>query len=201
MPDYSKGKIYRLVCNVTGLEYIGHTTQPLSVRKGKHVVDFKRWKEGKQHYISSVKVMEHGDFDIFLIEDCPCDNVEQLRARERHWIESTEGRVNRYIPSRTKAEHSIQYRAENKERIAERKRAYFQENKECIYEKRRQLCLDNKERVAEYMRDYRQRNKERISQRRKAPVQCECGSVIQYCMIARHEQTKKHQEWLKSNSV
>ena len=33
MPDYSKGKIYKIVCNVTGLVYVGSTCEPTLARR------------------------------------------------------------------------------------------------------------------------------------------------------------------------
>mgnify|MGYP002785599104 CR=1 FL=1 len=130
MPDYSKGKIYRLVCNITGVEYIGHTVQPLSVRKAKHVNAYKRYTGGQHHYITSYKVMEHGDFDILLIEDYSCDNIEQLKARERYWIEKTSERVNKHIPCRTFAE----WQQVHKERLSDYQKQYRQDNKEHLSE-------------------------------------------------------------------
>ena len=45
MPDYSKGKIYRIVCNTTGKVYIGSTSQDyLSQRLRKHVEEYKKTK-------------------------------------------------------------------------------------------------------------------------------------------------------------
>eukprot|EP00952_Eustigmatos_sp_NYUAD-ZCMA_P009908 40808-Eustigmatos_ZCMA.PRE.1 len=55
-------------------------------------------------YVTSYKVIESGDYDIVLIEDFPCDNKEQLHARERHYIETLEC-VNKVIPNRTSAEY------------------------------------------------------------------------------------------------
>jgi hypothetical protein len=66
MPDYQKSKIYRLVCNITGKQYIGSTVSTLSKRKGQHKDKFKSWKEGKYHYVSSFEVIENNDFDIVL---------------------------------------------------------------------------------------------------------------------------------------
>ena len=42
MIDYSKGKIYKIVCNNTGLIYIGSTCEPtLARRLAKHVGNYK----------------------------------------------------------------------------------------------------------------------------------------------------------------
>jgi predicted GIY-YIG superfamily endonuclease len=47
--DYSRGKIYKIVCNITNKIYIGSTCEPtLARRLAWHVQDFKKWKNGKK---------------------------------------------------------------------------------------------------------------------------------------------------------
>ena len=42
MTDYQLGKIYRIVCNTTGLTYYGSTCEPtLARRLSGHVVNYK----------------------------------------------------------------------------------------------------------------------------------------------------------------
>lgn len=176
MPDYSKGKIYRLVCNVTGLQYIGSTIQTLAQRKTKHVSDYKREKK----YCGSFKVIESKDYDIILIENWSCKNKEELHARERYWIENTTN-TNLYVPRRTKKE-------------------YYMERKEELLYKMKQYYNDNKEDIRTYKIRYREENKEKISQYKKQELICECGSHVSRSHHARHQRTKKHQNWLKSCS-
>jgi hypothetical protein len=70
MTDYQKGKIYRIVCNITGLTYYGSTCEPtLARRLAKHVGNYKRFKDGKEEsYMTSYKVLEGGDYTIVLVE-------------------------------------------------------------------------------------------------------------------------------------
>ena len=91
MVNYQDGRIYRIICNITGKQYIGSTTTSLSQRLAKHRHSYAFWKRGEgqesRHFTSSYEILENGDFDIILIEDYPCDNKEQLCYRERYWIE------------------------------------------------------------------------------------------------------------------
>ena len=73
MPNYQKGKIYKLVCNITNKTYIGSTTQILCKRLSSHVMNYK-----KRVKISSKEIIEGGDYSIILIEDYQCDRKEQL---------------------------------------------------------------------------------------------------------------------------
>ena len=145
MPNYQNGKIYRIVCNETGEQYIGSTTQTLAQRLTQH----KYYKN-----CNSTQIIERGNYAIVLIEDCPCANKEQLERRERYFIENMEC-VNYIIPTRTKKEYHQTYR----ERRLEGFRKYAQENREIITERRRKYAEDNHEIIAERRRKYYQRKK------------------------------------------
>lgn len=83
MVNYANSKIYRIVCNTTGKQYIGVTTIPLSTRLSQHKKLFKI-----NSPCCSKEVMEHEDYAIYLIEDYPVERKEQLLARARMHIES-----------------------------------------------------------------------------------------------------------------
>jgi hypothetical protein len=211
MVDYKNGKVYKLVCNVTGLVYVGSTTQALSVRKAGHVRDFKDWRHGKRGCITACKIIENGNHNIVLLEEVQCENKEQLHRKEREWIERLQC-VNKHIPTRTKAE----YRQTNRERIAEKRKEHYRANKDMIAEKKKEYYRANKEKIAENMKQYRQANREQIVEKRKQyrqanweqivskkmqSHQCPCGSSYTHCHKARHERTHKHQEWFKNSNV
>lgn len=143
-------------------QYIGSTVRPLSARLGDHVAKYKSWKDGKYRYTSSFDILELGDYRIELLENCPCDNKEELRAREGHFIRQYDC-INKHVAGRTKS----QYRAENKEEIKQRKHKYYMENKKLINQKNKKWCEDNPERVKEYRREYCERNKEKLKEDRK----------------------------------
>ena len=86
MPDYQLGKIYKIDCNVTGKVYIGSTCEPILARRlASHVGHYKRYLNGKYHYVSSFDILQKEDYDIVLIESYPCDTKDELHARERYW--------------------------------------------------------------------------------------------------------------------
>lgn len=123
MPDYSKGKIYRLVCNITGKQYIGSTTNTFPQRLYGHKSEYNKWKEGGRHYYSSFQIVENGNFEMVLIENYPCADKHELESRERYWIETLEC-VNMFIPTRTREECVKQYYQDHKAEIAEQKKDY-----------------------------------------------------------------------------
>jgi hypothetical protein len=205
MPDYSKGKIYRITCNITGLNYIGSTCEPtLAKRLVKHVIDFKRWKNGNYCFVTSFKILENGNYEIVLIENYPCNSRDELHSRERHFIE-TLNCVNKCIPTRTQQEYREenkdkikQYYENNKDKIREQDKQYYQDNKDKIREKSKQYRDDNKDKIREKEKQYRENNKDKIKERRSKLYHCQCGQIFCIHDKARHERRKYHQDFINN---
>ena len=157
MVNYQLGKIYKIVCNTTGIMYIGSTCEAnLARRLSNHKSDFKRWKEKSKNVTASCEVIENNNYEIILIENYPCNSKDELHARERFFIENNHC-VNRSIPTRTMKE----YDQDNKERIRETKKIYFAKNKQKIKEYQQQWYEDHKETVKAQNKIWCQENKER----------------------------------------
>lgn len=171
MVNYSNGKIYKIVCNKTGLIYIGSTTKKhLSQRLVQHRCEYNRYIDGKTHFMTSFKVLENNDYNILLLEICPCQIKEELYVRERYYIESLEC-VNKFIPGRKTDEYNKTYYIENKEDLL----------KKCAI--------------------YRNNNKEKIKECFKESFVCECGISYTYNHKLRHMKTIKHQNYLKQKYI
>jgi hypothetical protein len=139
MPDYSKSKIYKVVCDETNLTYYGSTIQSLYKRLYHH-----------KRFVNKCKTKDMINPKIYLVEDFPCERKEQLLQRERWYIENNEC-CNKCIPTRTKEE------------IIDRQKEYYQKNKE----KRKEYRKNNKEEILEYQKEYQQANKQKIIDRQK----------------------------------
>jgi hypothetical protein len=188
--DYKNGKIYRIVCNETGLQYIGSTTQKLTQRLTSHKVKYKGYLNEKYHYVTSFKILENNNFDIILIENCSCDNKEELHKRERYFIE-TMNCVNKNIPTRTDKE----YRNYNKEVMKE----YYENNKDKIKEIKKEYYENNKNIIKELSKEYYENNKNKIKERNSIKYNCECGIIICKSSKVNHLKSKKHLDYLEKN--
>jgi hypothetical protein len=133
--DYQSGKIYKLWSPSNDLVYIGSTIQPLSMRKGGHVVSFKQWQNGKYGFTTSFTILECEDNRIDLLEAYPCNNKTELLAREGYWIKKLNC-VNKFIPNRKHQE----YYDDNKEKIKEQSKQYYVDNKEKLKENAKVKC-------------------------------------------------------------
>jgi hypothetical protein len=188
--DYQKGKIYKIVCNITNKIYIGSTCEPtLARRLSGHVQNFKKWRNGKCTFITSFEIIEGGDYYIELLEICPCTINEELLARERFYIKSidcinkiknlnrTDEEKKEYMKEYSKEynklnndkikEQNKEYKELNKDKIKEQNREYNKLNKDKIKEQKREYNKLNKDKIKEQKREYYNKNKDIINERRK----------------------------------
>jgi hypothetical protein len=182
---YKNGKIYHLISG-SGKIYIGSTIQDLQYRERVHRSEWK-YKIGN---CSSRFIYDEGGVEIKLIENYPCNNLYELKKRERWFIENTDC-VNKQIPLRSYKEYYEQY----KERILEQNRQWKDDNKEYLKEYRQELYDNNKEQInnnrrERYKTDHEHRN--RIREYNNEKIKCECGCYISRQNMNRHKETDKH---------
>ncbi len=113
MPDYQKGKIYKIISDQTDKMYFGATVQKyLCERFRGHKKDMKKGK-----YCSSKEILVFDDAQIVLIENFPCNSKNELAARERHFIElNKDVCVNIQVPGRTIKEYNQTQKVKDKEK-------------------------------------------------------------------------------------
>jgi len=156
MPDYARGKIYKITSG--DLTYIGSTCEPtLAKRLANHVAGYKRWKDGSFNKLTSFQLIETGNYEITLIELCPCGSKDELTAHERYWIETIPC-VNKVIPGRTKTEYNETFR----DYSCEMKKKYYEEHKDHFCELKKKYYEDHKEELKEKKKAHYQLNKEKI---------------------------------------
>ncbi len=165
MPDYSKGKIYKITNNLNDDVYIGSTCETLSRRFNNHKNKSNN-NLNKSPFHSSMNEIGYERFSIQLIEDYPCEDQYQLRQREAFFMRQI-GTMNKFIPFVTESER------------IERKKKYNQTEK-------------RKEKHKEESKLFYQANKDKILEKEKEKVFCECGCEVRKKEIARHKRTKKH---------
>ncbi len=89
--DYSQGKIYKIVCNKTGLIYIGSTYRTLEHRLKEHIDNCNKYIDKKSNsLISSIYVIYYNNYTIELIENFPCQNRRELEKREFYYISNSD---------------------------------------------------------------------------------------------------------------
>lgn len=142
MNKYQNGKIYKIICNVTGDVYVGSTIKILKKRLCQHKSHAKKTRN-----ICSYIIIDRGDYKIELIEDYPCNNSKELRKREGYYQKEIDC-INKRIAGRDC-------------------KGWREDNKEHLKIKRKQYCIDNVESIAEYQKEYSKNNKEKLSKYNK----------------------------------
>ena len=86
MPDYSKGKIYKIVDNTNNNVYIGSTCEPtLAHRLAQHKSDYAKYLRGVRGLTASFLILANNNYDIVLLEECDVNSRDQLFQRERYY--------------------------------------------------------------------------------------------------------------------
>jgi hypothetical protein len=207
-PDYSNAKIYKIVSDKTDKVYIGSSVKPLNQRFNAHTYEYRQWNDGKHHYVTSFEILQYDDARIELIEEYECKTEEDLRIREGQIIKEYENRVNKMIAGRT----NLQWREENKERLAQQRKEYAEANREHMIQKRKEYYQKNKERLLERGKEWAKNNADKVKQKNKEKYErnkhiynkkiiCECGVRYTCSNSDRHlnSDTHKHYMILKNN--
>jgi hypothetical protein len=233
MVNYQLGKIYKME-SPSGKIYIGSTCEPtLARRLAKHKGNFIHWQNGgSSHYATSFELFKE-DLEntvIFLLEDFPCDNKDQLHAREGHYIKSSVC-VNKTVAGRKKKEsdkiyadknkekiqkYRKKYYEQNKDRLCKVKHEYYEKNKEAINEKKKKWRDENKDTQFQYHKKYRENNIDLIKEKKKkyyeqnkeklkvlGSVQhvCVCGVPFTQYNKSRHFKSRKHLAFTNENKL
>lgn len=202
MPDYSLGKIYKLV--IDDKFYIGSTCQKyLCQRLSLHIQDMERKPEQKVYaYMASVGKEK---VSIELVEAFPCANKNELTARENYHIEmykknikclNTRGAI---LTEESKKDTIDKNNARKAELItcecgAEVARGYLHQHikMKCHFEALGIPYIKQAIRSKEAIN----KQKENASIREKKDVICECGAKVKYGSLYLHKKSKAHQNAL-----
>jgi hypothetical protein len=211
MNRYQQGKVYAIRSHQTDKWYLGSTCLTLTKRLCYHKTSLLHYNSTGDKYCSAMEMFKHNDYYIELIENFPCQSKNELNKREGELIRIHKtSLVNIYIAGRTTQE----YYQENKERITEIHKEWNENNKEKRKEDNKLWRETNKEKVQADMkkwrednleyckqkdREYQQKNKVEIEAKRGAKYTCLCGVSSSIKHKARHEKSKKHQEFITNN--
>lgn len=157
--DYSKTVIYKIVCNdltITDL-YVGSTTH-FTRRKNQHKSLCNNLND-RSHNLKIYKtIRDNGNWinwSMVQIEEYPCANGNEARARERYFYEQLNSTLNMVFPQREKME----LYTTNKNKILENRKEYYTLNKSKVKEARKKYYENNKDQILAQKKQYYENKK------------------------------------------
>jgi len=199
MMDYKNGKIYKLVNDVNDIIYIGSTTQPLYKRFDWHKRRSRNESGKKVKLYRAISEIGIDHFKIVLIEEYPCENRQQLFARETEMIirfdsiKNGYNMIKSYVSDEEYAEWLKKYKISNKDYFSSIAKEHHKNNREILLSKMKEYYINNREKKLEYYKN----NKENIliknKEYGKEMIKCtHCDiEIYRYCYY-KHIKTTKH---------
>ena len=162
---YESGKIYRLFVPGNQECYIGSTCWELRKRLDAHKYSYFN---PNQKQCASCEIFALGEVQIELLEVVKCNTKEELKAKEREWIEKTLTAVNKNIPGRTMKEE----RETNKAKYAENCKEWREANSEHVEEYNKAYKDSHKEQSAAAHKKWATENKDKIKANKQVKIVC-----------------------------
>ena len=137
--EYSNGKKYAMYNYIEPSSiYVDSTCQSLSKRLSKYRREMNSKQSQTKPLYKNMREIGKEQFYIELLEEYPCENNDQLRAREGHYIREMKALLNGRVEGRTGEE----WRDENKERLKESRNNRWNNIKdECLtFRRMRHVC-------------------------------------------------------------
>jgi len=167
------------------LVYVGHTTN-FDKRKTAHKNNCYNEKDNKFNLKLYQMIRENGGWDMFRmieVEKYPCNDRREAEKRETDVMKELKASMNTI-----KSYISIE---ERKEYIKE----LYQKNIESIKERKRKHRENN---IGEYRVKEKEKN-EKIKEMNKERIKCVCGCEVGKIGLKRHQQSKRHIEFIGCN--
>jgi hypothetical protein len=175
MVNYDNSIIYKICCKDLTIKeiYVGGTTN-FTRRKYEHRTNCRCPKSKKHNRPVYKFIRDNGtmkNWDIIILERFKAIDKEDLRQKEREWIEKLEPTLNcQKLPYRTD-EDIKKWRKEYSIKISDKNKVKC---KNWYYE-----------------------NKERVDKYKKEKIECDCGSIVSRTNLTRHKKSKKHLKFLQ----
>lgn len=180
-PSENIATIYKLTSPYHEKAYLGSTYQKPQYRFRQHEQSFKKYKDCRQHWLSSFEIFEAGDVLFEILEQFRFNNLYEVRCREQAWFEANEGKlVNAFRalgPSPSERTKEWLSTIENKQRQSE------------MIKLRNQLIKENQ-------------GLHPLKLCQTSPViKCPCGKNIRESSMGVHVRSFQHQFWKTSNET
>ncbi len=139
--DYSLGKIYKITNDYNDDVYIGSTCDTLSKRFSGHKNMMTKIESKNRPLYKLMNEIGFNRFRIQLLEECPCEDVYELRQKEGSFIRLY-GTLNKRVEDGCKSRG--EYRSIHKEEINNYHKEYDNKRKESKSEFNKNYYQENR---------------------------------------------------------
>lgn len=180
-----KGRVYEIVCNITGKRYIGSTTLSLSRRMSKHEWDYNNRHENT-HVTASCEILKNKDYESNVLREYDIENRRELEKYEQKFIDKLE------CINKKRAFNSHEYNNEQR-------RLHRKNNPELYKQQWLNKMQDDDFREKHRVRAkaFYHENREIIREKRAIVHKCPCGGKYTANHKARHETSLQHHRYLE----
>ena len=162
--EYVNGRIYCVRNTINNAIYIGSTCQKLSQRMSCHRSDMNKTKNQGMLLYKAMKELGKEHFYIELVEDYPCETIEQLRKRESEIARDKNAELNKNINGRPDSERWKDYYESHREERLQYGKEYRETHIEEIKQKKKDDYNTNKDKILKQAKEHREQNKELIKE-------------------------------------
>ena len=189
-----KGYIYKLYRPGIDDIYIGYTFISLSQKMKSHYQDYKMYTMGKRCYRTSNELVKHDDCKIKLLEECYCNNREELKNRQEVYkIKCGKNCINLYN----------EYYLDNYDVIMKYLKLYYQGNYNTSLKNNRQHYQGNSDTSLKNNRQHYQNFKDR--NKNKKHIKSNLSRLLekernkQYYIDNREKLLERYKQYYKDN--
>jgi len=130
----------------------------------EHRKGYRRHQAGGGSFVSSFHILKYEDARIELVEECPCENKEQLNRKEGEVMRCAENCVNQCIAGRTLKE----WYEDNKVEVIAKSKAHYETHREEIKAYKKEHAKKHSEGIKAYKKEWAEKNREELTLKRKA---------------------------------
>ena len=226
MPDYSTGKIYKILDPQNELIYIGSTTQKLCRRFCNHehrgngnkivLIELcpcnsreelvKKEQDVIEQYgnlLNDRRAYQSEEQRIEYLEKYRVNNKDKLSEKHKKWYENNQDKIKLYRENNKEKvkEYNKEYYNNNKEKSNEQSKLYSENNKEYIKEYKKLYREEHKEKISEKKKEWYKNNKDKILEKRRLKITCECGCELAKGNMAEHRKSQKHIDLMNTITI
>lgn len=196
--NYANAKVYVIRNTQNDKVYVGSTTQPLSSRMAQHRNNTNIDKIKERYFYKHMVEVGIQHFYIELLEEFPCENIEQLLKREGYWIREMNAFNDGYnttIAGRDHTEYLNETKEQRKEQREQNKVLYLEYQKkwrEANKEKRREYYEANRENLKMKKKEYYEEHKEAVTARTMRNREKNKEAYLDYQRKWREQKRRSH---------